>query len=109
MASVQESQGFERGDQHLQQFVWVQSAPAQDLRERLVGIFHDDKDKLLFLKPIASRLEQLNQVGMIERGRPGPLLQQRVRLPTHRPRTNLIAASGRLFALCSVRNTAPRC
>lgn len=81
MPTVQESHGLERGSQHLEQFVGVQSATAQNLRERLVGIFHDDKDELLFRKPIASRLEQTNQMGMIERGRPRPLLEQRIRLP----------------------------
>lgn len=81
MPAMQESQGLERRSQHLQQLVGMQSATVQNLRERLVGIFHDDKDELLVRKSIASRLEQPNQIGMIERGRPRPLLEQRIRLP----------------------------
>jgi hypothetical protein len=98
MASVQESQGFERGDQHLQHFVGVQSPPAQNLRERLVGIFHDDEDKLLICKPIAPRLEQTNQIRMIESGRACPLLQQRIRLPPIDPH-ELDGGVGQVFCL----------
>lgn len=81
MPPMQERHGLERGDQHFQQFIRVQSAMAQDLGECLVGIFHDDEHILLFRESKSPRLEQAHQAWMIERGGAAPLIEQRFRRP----------------------------
>ncbi len=65
---VQEGQNVERGQQQFACFLGTQGAPAQDLSERLVGMFHHDKDVFMPHGAVLAHRIQAQQVGMGQRG-----------------------------------------
>ena len=76
---MQQRQCVEGGRQHFPYFIGTQCAPAKDLIERLLGIFHHDKDKFALPGPAPAHLEKTDQVRMGERRRSLPVLKLSLR------------------------------
>src|SRR5450755_891041 len=74
--AVKERQYVERGVKHLPHFVVGQGPAREDLSESLPGIFHDDEEKLMISYLATTRIKEVNQVRMGERGCRPPAYQQ---------------------------------
>jgi hypothetical protein len=98
LPSVQKGQGLQDRRQQLLHFLGIQGPVSQDLRERLVGIFHHYEQVVLSIGLPPAELEKLNQILMRQVGRRLPARQQRLRLRSIRPH-QLDRGLGQVFCL----------